>query len=155
MSYKELWLKYSKLEEKYAENLERLSNEIENLVVKAILNAVAKDSYKHSLIFKSLSVMEEGYKKLIEESEFGKIGGEIDDHIKTEEDMIKRVESLIPEIKDRAMKFLLEAILKDEVLHHSLLIRVKEMIIKREVFSESTLWDMVWKDAVFRGTPGG
>jgi hypothetical protein len=37
----------------------------------------------------------------------------------------------------KAVKFLLEAILKDEVFHHSLLKNVLEMIVRRESFTES------------------
>ena len=59
------------------------------------------------------------------------------------------------EVRDKAVKFLLESVLRDEFYHHALLQKVYEMIVKRETFSESDLWDAVWQEAMFHGTPGG
>ena len=69
--------------------------------------------------------------------------------------MIESVEEMISDIDNKAMKFLLEFILKDEYLHHAMLLRVKEMIIKKHMLNESELWEMIWKDALYHGTPGG
>jgi len=99
--------------------------------------------------------MEKGYSKLIDEADYNIIAGEINEHIETESEMIKTVEDLLSNVDDRAMKFILEYILKDEHIYHAVLVRVKEMMIKRETLSESELWDLIWKDALYHGTPGG
>ncbi len=70
--------------------------------------------------------------------------------------MIRVVSNVLKEgVEDKAVKFLLEAILKDEVYHHALLKRVHEMIVKRETLTESYIWEMIWKDTTYHGAPGG
>ena len=155
MNEKRCWDKYSDLEKIYADKLRNLTESIENPVIKSILEGVSKDSVKHSLLYKTLLEMEKGYSKLIDETDCNIIAEEIDEHIRIESEMIRTVESLISDVDDKAMKFILEYILNDEHIHHAMLVRVKEMIIKRETLSKSDLWDLIWKDALYHGTPGG
>ena len=56
-----------------------------------------------------------------------RIRREIEEHIRTEEEMISRLrEVLSGEVRDKAVKFLLESVLRDELYHHALLQKVYE-----------------------------
>ena len=147
--------KMKELEKKYAGNLHSFAETVKNPIVAAIMSAVAQDSYKHSLLYETISKILEGKAPFISQMEMVEIADEIERHIKTEELMIKKVENTLKDVENKAVKFILESILKDERYHHALLKRVHEMIVKRETMDESILWDMVWKDAMFHGTPGG
>ena len=144
----EFFEEMSKVEKEYAEKLRGVAPRTQNLVIRTILEAVAQDSYKHSLIYSALARIAEGGKEpLLTEDEAYKIGKEIEDHIRTEAEMIRRVEKILEkEVGDNASEFLLKSILQDEFLHHAVLKKVKETIVARETMRE-TDWDIVWKDA--------
>lgn len=120
------------------------------------METVSQDSLKHSLIYETIiNVLSESGPMLSEE-ELGKISEEISDHIRTEEEMIRKIESILNEnVENKVIEFLLKSILKDEYYHHSLLKRVHEMIIRKETLTESEIWDLIWQDVGFHGTPGG
>jgi hypothetical protein len=53
------------------------------------------------------------------------------------------------------VKLLISAIADDESRHHKLLLDIKEKIAKPETLTEDILWEMIWKDSPWHGTPGG
>ncbi len=143
-------------EEDYAGRLFQSAREVKNPIVRVIMEAIAQDSLKHSLMYGAILSLLEGESPYISQAEADRIVDEIEYHIKTEAEMVKTVEDLLASgVKDKPIKFLLEAILKDEIYHHILLRKIYDMIIKRETFTESELWNLVWKEAMFHGTPGG
>jgi len=145
-----------KLEKEYAQKLRDSAKEVKNPVVKAVMEAVSQDSFKHSMLYEVITELLSKEHPFISEEVSEQIRKEIDEHIKTESEMIKVVrETLEKGVSNKAVKFLLEAILRDEVFHHALLTKVNEMIVKRETFTESDMWDLIWKESVWHGTPGG
>ncbi len=146
----------SKLEKEYSKKLAESAKDVKNPVVKVVMTAVAQDSLKHSMIYDAMTELLKGERPLIGEVELDRIASEIEYHIRTEEQMIRYLkETLERGVENKAIKFLLETLLRDELYHHALLKKVLEMIVRREAFTESDLWDLVWKEATFHGTPGG
>jgi len=144
------------LENDYAGRLKDSASEIKNPVVKAVMEAVSQDSFKHSMLYGVIIELLSKEHPFISEEVSERIREEIDDHVKTESEMIKAVKDLLEKgVKNKAVKFILESILSDEVFHHALLMRVNEMIVKRETFTESDMWDLIWKESLWHGTPGG
>jgi len=56
---------------------------------------------------------------------------------------------------DPALSFLVDMLLRDESFHHAVLRQVYTALIKNITLSEQEIWDAVWRDAVYHGTPGG
>jgi len=148
--------KMSKLEKEYSKKLAESAKDVKNPVVRVVMVAVAQDSLKHSMIYDVMTELLKGERPLIGEVELDRIVGEIEYHIRTEEEMIRYLkETLEKGVDNKAIKFFLETLLRDELYHHALLKKVLEMIVRREAFTESDLWDLIWKEATFHGTPGG
>lgn len=146
----------SKLEREYSKRLADSAKNVKNLVVRIVMNAVAQDSLKHSMMYEAMTELLKEERPMISEDELNTIASEIEYHIKTEEDMIKYLKEVLEKgVKNKAVKFFLEVLLRDELYHHALLKQVHEMIIRRETFTESDLWELIWKEATFHGTPGG
>ncbi|MET1128464.1 MAG: ferritin-like domain-containing protein [Thermoproteota archaeon] len=146
----------SNLELDYSLKLASSASGMANAVVKAVMYAVSKDSEKHSLLYKVVEEMLRSPGRMLSEEESRKILEEIERHIRTEEEMLKKVMLMLEKSNlNKATRFILELILRDEALHHAMLRRVYEMIVKRETLTESDLWDMVWKDVPYHGAPGG
>ena len=147
---------YVNMELNYAEALKKTVKDLRNPVIKTIIESISRDSVKHAMIYKTIGLLLKGEGALISEEEAEWVLKEIEQHIKSEEEMIRNVKSMLEGgINNKAVRFLLEAILKDEVIHHSMLKRVYEIIVKQHTLTESDIWDMVWKDVSFHGTPGG
>ncbi len=143
----------AEVEKSYHDRLVSSAKEVTNPVVRVVMTAVAQDSLKHSMIYEALVELSKE-RSMISEVELEKIASEIEHHIKTEEEMINYLKKLLEgSIENKAVKFLLEAILRDEVFHHSLLKNVLEIIVRREAFTESDAWELVWKDVASHGTP--
>ena len=153
-SLKPFFEEMSRLEKEYADKLRGAAPKTMNIVVRTIMEAVAQDSYKHALIYEALSRMVvEGKEPPISEDEAYEIRKEIEDHIRTEAEMIRRVEEILDKgVGDKAVEFLLQVILRDEVFHHAVLKKVEEAIVSKEVMRD-TDWDLVWKDAVSHRIP--
>lgn len=148
---------YSRVEADYSRSLASSVEGLKSPLIKALIIGVSKDSEKHSLIYEMLSMIASGEVSLISEDDAEKIRNEIEEHIRREAEMIRSVEKLLEENKDLnpAIRFLLETILRDERLHHALLLRLRDIVIGRYTLTDDDIWEMVWKDAMFHGAPGG
>lgn len=143
-------------EKRYSDKLSESTRNIKNPLVRTIMEAVSQDSYKHSLIYNAIAKMLTEEAPLISYLESDTVGREINEHIQTEKKMIETLVDILNEgVENKAIKFLLESILRDELFHHALLKHIYEIVIKREALTESDIWDMIWKDAFSHGTPGG
>ena len=147
---------YSEMELKYSEKLGETVRKVRNPAIKVLMEAVSRDSVKHSMIYKAILDLMEHKGPLISEDESEKIIEEIKAHIKAEEEMIKNVDSLLKEgTGDKAIEYLLETVLNDEKIHHAILKGIYNIIVKRHTLKESDIWELLWKDSPFHGTPGG
>ncbi|MCX8169650.1 MAG: hypothetical protein N3D72_01020, partial [Candidatus Methanomethyliaceae archaeon] len=124
-------------------------------VLSAIFLAISKDSEKHGELYKSMAKLLKEAQPFISEEDFKIIKNTIDDHIKLERAMLEKARALLSELNDSRMKLILAAIVEDEGKHHKLLLDIREKIAKIETLTENMLWDMIWKDSPWHGSPGG
>lgn len=143
------------VEKKYAEELRSISSSIKHPVLQSLFMGIALDSDKHSIFYESIYRLLTAAQPLLSMDEFDMVNMVVDNHIRMEENMIVFVKNVLGETSDPRLKLLLEAIYEDEVKHHKLLMVLKKMISEKEVLSEDHLWDMVWKESPWHGTPGG
>jgi rubrerythrin len=142
-------------EKEYSEKLLSTVEKFKHPVLEAVFSAVGLDSLKHSRLYESLARLAESESPFLTESEFNEIEKSIEEHIKVEAEMVRLTKELLDKASDPRMKLILEAIYKDELIHHQLLVSIKDKLAKRETFTEETLWDAVWKESPWHGTPGG
>jgi hypothetical protein len=76
-------------------------------------------------------------------------------HMRIEEELMKKIDRVLPAVENDKVKLLLNAILSDEKRHHELLKMVLEIIVRGETITQEDLWDLLWKGAPFHGAPGG
>ncbi|ADI32492.1 hypothetical protein [Staphylothermus hellenicus] len=145
----------SELEKKYAEELRELATKFKHPVLQALILGIAQDSDKHSIFYRSIYELLSRTQPLLTEEELAIIKEGIRKHIETEAEMVELTEKLARESEDPRMKLIFEAIHEDEVKHHKLLILIQEKIAERETFTEKDLWDAIWKDSPWHGSPGG
>lgn len=147
----------SKRELEYAEKLRATSERSQNPVVRLIIEAVSQDSIKHSKIYETMASILQGA-GLIDQAESSAVLNDIESHIQMEKESIEELEKLKNDdiIKsDPALMFLIDMLLRDENFHHALLTQIYNAIIKNITLSEQEIWDAVWRDATYHGTPGG
>ncbi len=147
----------SKKEKEYAKALEETVRKSNNLMLKALIKAVSTDSLKHSGLYEAMAEMLEK-PQLISEKESEDVIKEIEKHIEEEREAVEELKRLLNDERIKsapAVKFIVEMLLRDELYHHALLKRLHDAVIKPSVFSEEQYWEMVWKDSMWHGTPGG
>ncbi len=145
----------SKREEEYANKLIELTNKFKHPLLSSLIKAIANDSYKHAMFYNAMAELLSGRQPVVTEEEFKTIAEGIEEHIITEKDMIEFTGKLLNETKDPRLKLILAAIHEDEIKHHKLLISIKDNIAEYGKFGEEELWDAVWKDSPWHGSPGG
>jgi lysyl-tRNA synthetase class I len=150
-----LFEEYSKLEKEYHEELKSITSKFRHPLLKALIEGIAQDSLKHSLMYRALAEIARGGLPFLTEEEAEYIRSGITKHIQTEARMIEEAKRLLDDAKEPYSKLILAAILDDERRHHALLVDVHEKIAVKEKFSEEALWDAVWRDSPWHGTPGG
>lgn len=145
----------NKIEKKYAEELRELASRFRHPVLQALIYGIAWDSDKHSIFYKAVYELLSRTQPLLTEEELAVIKEGIKKHIEMEAEMIKLTEKLARESDDPRMKLIFEAIHEDEIKHHRLLVLIRDKIAEKETFTEEDLWDAIWKDSPWHGTPGG
>ncbi|MGB9786871.1 MAG: ferritin-like domain-containing protein [Infirmifilum sp.] len=143
------------LENKNASDLESGVKGLKSEVIRTILGSIAFDSRKHAEMYKGILNILTNVSPAISEEDFEKLRVIVQTHIKLEEEMIKELKTYMGELKDPRVENIFRYILDDEYKHHRMLVNILEIIVKREVIKESEIWDMLWKEVPFHGTPGG
>jgi rubrerythrin len=133
------------------ENVEKLGN----VFVKDLLLAISTDSQKHAALLKSLRKAVEGPTPFISEVERNKIAKGIEAHIKMEEQAVETYAELTERSKDEKVKTIASMIREDELRHHALLKEIHKAVIEPETLTEHMIWDIIWKDNPWHGSPGG
>jgi rubrerythrin len=147
--------KLALMEETYANELMKLANSIKHPVLRSLFESIAKDSEKHALMYKAVIEVLESTQPFISEEDLKRVTVSINQHIETEIKMLNIALSIASEAKDPRVKLLISAIADDESRHHKLLLNIKEKIAKPETLTEDIIWEMIWKDSPWHGTPGG
>jgi len=147
--------KQAEVEEEIVESLNKSLDRIDNPAVRNVLKGISYDSLKHADMYRSIDklltepLLPLSHESLLEQREL------VEKHIKYEEKLIEEIERVLPEIDDEKVKLVLKAILEDEKRHHELLEKVLEVIIRAESIDPQELWNLIWRDVPFHGTPGG
>lgn len=133
------------------ENVSKLGN----VFVKELLLAISQDSKKHAVLLQSLRKAVEGPTPFISTAERDKIAKGIQKHIELEAEAVKTYGQLMEQSKDEQVKTIASMIREDEFRHHALLKEIHKTIIEPETLTEDIIWDMIWKDSPWHGSPGG
>lgn len=133
------------------ENVSKLGNAF----IKDLLLGVSQDSQKHAALLKSLKKAVEGPTPFISEAERDKIAEGIDQHIKMEENAVKTYQELADKSDNEQVKTIAMMIREDELRHHALLKELHKAIVEPETLTEDDIWDVLWKDTPWHGSPGG
>ncbi|MEZ0346318.1 MAG: ferritin-like domain-containing protein [Infirmifilum sp.] len=144
-----------RLELRNAEELEKGVTGLKSEVIRTILGSIAFDSRKHAEMYKGILNILTNISPAISEEDFDKLKGIVETHIRIEEEMIRELKELLGNVSDPRVENIFKYIFDDEVKHHKLLVNILEIIVKREVIKESEIWEMLWKEVPFHGTPGG
>jgi len=144
-----------KIENQIVESLNKSLPEMDNPPVKGVLKGISLDSIKHSEMYASAVVLLTHVSKALTQENLDKQKDLVEKHIQIESELIRKIEKMLPSVKDKKVALLLSAILADEKRHHELLKKVLEIIVKGETITEADWWDMLWKDVPFHGSPGG
>ncbi len=143
------------LEQKIVKIVEENVAQLGNAFVKDLLLAISTDSKKHASLLQSLRRAVEGPTPFISEKERDKIAKGIEAHIKMEEQAVETYGKLAEQSDNDQVKTIAMMIREDEVRHHALLKELHKTVIEPETLTEDDIWDVLWKDTPWKGSPGG
>jgi rubrerythrin len=143
------------VENKIVESLNKSLPDIGNPTVQGVLKGISLDSVKHAEMYASAVRLMTTVSKALTQENLDQQKDLVEKHIQMEIVLIQKIGKMLPEVKDKKVRLLLEAILSDEKRHHELLRNVLEILVKGETITEADWWDMLWKDVPFHGAPGG
>jgi bacterioferritin (cytochrome b1) len=144
-----------KIENKIVESLHKSLPDLGNPVVKGVLKGISLDSVKHAEMYASAVTLLTDVSRALTQENLDEQKGLVEKHIQMEAELIERIGQVVPSVKEKKVKLLLNAILSDEKRHHELLKKVLEILVKGETITEADWWDVIWKDVPFHGAPGG
>lgn len=144
-----------KIESEIVRSLNTSLKGITNPPVKGTLKGISLDSVKHAEMYASAIELLTSVPQAITEEDLDKQRELVEKHIRIEEELIRRIDDVLPKIEEKKVRLLLNAILTDEKRHHELLKKVLEIIVRGETITEAEWWDVVWKNVPFHGAPGG
>jgi len=107
------------------------------------------------MIYRAPAELASNPQPFITEDELKRVVEVVKRHIETESKMLESVKLMLEETSDPRLKLLLEAIREDEAKHHALLVSIRDKLATAETLREQELWDMIWKESPWHGTPGG
>lgn len=126
-----------KLELSHAEALRPTMEAASNEIASTLLESLIHDSLKHASLCKVLIDAETGV--IPTEMDVGEavdMSQAIEEHMKSEEEMIKRLESMLGKTEDEKTRAVLGYMLSDERLHHNTLKRMARLFTQSETRSE-------------------
>ncbi len=142
-------------EKKYAEELEKLSQSFKHPMLQGLIKGISLDSRKHSILYAAMASLLKETQPGLTEEELEIIRKGIEKHIEMEAEMVRLTGQWAEETDDPRLKLLLKAIHEDEIKHHKILVDIKDKLAKEETITEEDIWDAVWKDSPWHGSPGG
>jgi rubrerythrin len=141
------------MEEKYAIKLDKDFRGWGNPAVESLIEAIAFDSKKHAVLYRTAAYLTEGKSLSVIDIKFEELEKSLRQHIETEEKMLKKVKELIMKVENEGVKNLLAEIYSDEVSHHPFMKNLLELILKRETITEEDVFNMVFKGLPRGGAP--
>ena len=143
------------IEKEIVQSLNEGLLDIKNLPVKGVLNGISLDSVKHAQLYAAAKVLLTEVSPAIQQENLDTQIGLVEKHIRLEENLIQKLEKIMPTIQNNKVKFLLNSILSDEKRHHVLLKQVLDIIVHGETITEDDWWQLLWANVPFHGAPGG
>ena len=143
------------IEKQIVKSLNKCLLDIKNLPVKSVLKGISLDSIKHAELYAAASVLLTQVSPALQQENLDTQTELVEKHIHLEEDLIKKLEKIMPTIQNSKVQFLLKSILSDEKRHHALLKQVLDIIVHGETITEADWWKMLWENVPFHGAPGG
>ena len=143
------------IEKEIVQSLNEGLSDIKNPPVKSVLKGISLDSVKHAHLYAAAEVLLTKVSPAMQQENLDTQIGLVEKHIHLEENLIKKLEKIMPTIQNNKVKFLLDSILSDEKRHHALLKQVLDIIVHGETITEDDWWQLLWKNVPFHGAPGG
>lgn len=143
------------IEKEIVDSLEKGIANINNPPVKGVLKGISLDSMKHAELYSAALTLLTKTSQALKQEDLDAQRALVEKHIRLEEELIKKIEDILPIIEDTKVKFLLKSILTDEKRHHAMLTLVLEIIVHGETITEGDWWELLWENAPFHGAPGG
>jgi hypothetical protein len=121
-----------KLENEIANKFRKLEGRVDSMAARLLIHEMLLDTKKHAEILELALKVAGGPEPFWEmtidvEADKRAVKGELEDHIKAEETMIREIEEEMKKTKDEALKLLLNHFMEDEKKHH----RNLEIIINK------------------------
>ncbi len=151
----EFYKKQLELEDRIVKKANDSVQNLKNLLIRELILGIAMDSKKHASMLNALVAIHTKATPLIQEDITDKLEKNLKEHISLEQHAIDTYRELYKMDFGESEKVIVKAILNDELRHHALLKKIHKMIVEKETLTEQDLWDWVWKDSLFHGTPGG
>lgn len=121
------------LELGHVKALEPTMRTVTDKVVYALLESIVHDSLKHSAFCDALLERETGSARAtLGVDDVLDLANTIEEHVKVEETMIKRLESMMGHVAESRARGILKHMLADERRHHTLLQRLANLLSKSE-----------------------
>jgi rubrerythrin len=120
-----------KIEKSHVKELKPSIAKTKNKLVAALLQSIVFDSMKHASICQALIDLRGGEIPASLDIDMGvavDLHQNIKQHIRVEEEMLKRVEVMSQEAKDKRVKAIIQYILDDENRHHSTLLSLSNLL---------------------------
>ena len=147
--------KQVKIENEIVNSVNGALGEIENPAVKGVLKGISLDSLKHAEMYGAAIGLLTSVLPALTQENLDKQRELVEKHMHMEAELIKKISKVLPNIENKNVKLLLNAILLDEKRHHQLLKEVLEILVRGETITEEDWWEVLWKNVPFHGAPGG
>ncbi|UCE29178.1 MAG: ferritin-like domain-containing protein [Candidatus Bathyarchaeota archaeon] len=130
-------------------------DEIRNPAVKGVLKGISLDSTKHAEMYSAAINLLTSVPPALTQENLDKQKELVEKHIHIEAELVEKIRRKIPNIENKKVKLLTNAILQDEKRHHKLLREILEILVRGETITEEDWWGILWKNVPFHGAPGG
>lgn len=127
----ELLKEQKELELDHVEKLKPTLEAVEHRLVHALLETIVHDSRKHAALCQALVDVEAGAAPITLDTDMAtavELHQKIRQHMRVEEDMIRRLKNIVGQAEDERVRDVLLYILQDEERHHSALQRLSNLI---------------------------
>jgi rubrerythrin len=143
------------IEKEIVDSLNKGIADMKNPPVKGVLKGISLDSVKHAELYSAAVTLLTDVSPALKQENLDEQRALVEKHIRMEEELIKKLEKIMPTIENKKVQLLLNSILIDERRHHALLKTVLEIIVHGETITEADWWKMLWENVPFHGAPGG
>ncbi|NWF94622.1 MAG: ferritin-like domain-containing protein [Candidatus Thorarchaeota archaeon] len=143
------------LEERIIRIVEEVTSKLGSDFVRELLTGISQDSKKHAILLKALRRAVESPTPFISTRNRDDVARGIDKHIQLEAKAVETYQELADKSDNEQVKTIALMIREDEIRHHQLMKELHKTIVEQETLSEDLIWELIWKDSPWHGSPGG